>query len=127
MKYALTYLAGAVTVTGFVLATGGNTATAFWLGFALAIVSSVLVVYGFRKRCFSHKPVKLEAVKKAKPVKKLAPMSASLAEIEATSALQNFGAPKAQAMQAVKDAYRPGMTFETLFRMATAGLQKRAA
>lgn len=126
MKYALTYLAGAFTVAGFVLATGGTTTTAFWLGFALAIVLSALVVYGFRKRLFSHKPVKLEAVKNSRPVKTPALASDPDPVIADTvSALVNFRVPKAEARRAVEATYRPGVRFEDLFRGALQ--QKRAA
>lgn len=120
MKYALTYLAGAVTVSGFVLATGGNTATAFWLGFGLAVVLSVLVIYGFRQR-IAQKP-KLTAVKKSQPVKKHTPVSDPVIA-EVVSALVNFGAVRAIAQGKVTTAYRPGMDFDTLFRTASQSLQ----
>jgi hypothetical protein len=120
LRYALTYLAGAATVTVVCLTTGGMNVTFFALGAAAALAGVALVLRAIGAarlaRLFgslADQPAPRAAV--ARPVE--APAAASSVERDVVSALANLGIRRTVATAAVSAARAQApQQFEPLFR-----------
>jgi len=141
LRYSLTFCAGAATVTGFVLATGGYTLTLFSLGFLSAVALTVLVcrVIGTARlgRWLTHqsnsqptsqparrdrtatRPAEKAAAAVLTPVAASAVTPINFVEEEVISALRNLKVQRKVAAAAVAKA-RQAMApeFEPMFRAA---------
>ncbi len=150
LRYSLIYSAGAATVTGFVLLTGGYTLTLFSLGFLSAVAFTALVcrVIGTARlgRWLSYQsnsrptgqPARFErpATRTAKkaaaaltaPVAVSAVTPIDFAEQEVISALRNLKVERRVAIAAVAKARKTTPAeFEPLFRRALDIVRGKAA
>jgi hypothetical protein len=134
-RLAIAYLAGAASITGFVLATGGHTLTLFALGFfaALAFVAIVGRFLGAERVIEIIARLSTPSGRRRRQVeltgRKTAPVAMpSSVEREVASALVNLGTPgrRAQQLAAAAAASSPD-DFEAMFRTAISLSNRKSA